>query len=394
MRWLFTFLLSVTIVCSSYLLLSSLYQREQKANGIHRYLFPLLRSEDVYVIDTNPNVIPLAHKLSPDYNANYTFQSLRIRTHDGVSLLPSYNDYLKKNMESVQNAELHNYTLVLGVLDEVDSVDYCKENALQSYVQLMKTMDVKVVYFTSSPAIVERCKSLGIDVIEEYLVNFSGMPLLRELLKRLQQTYISSFYGYIDSRLLLSSSIGPVLDALLDAYKNGTLSSGFMVSGVSFSLRTPAEIPSQPSEYDAFLKKSEKRQTLRDRCSSDFWIFHQSAVFDEYADAVLFRDELDHYIMSQTADNKRSIVDVTFSVTSVKQDECRNAQHSFDKDWSVDDITNSLLLRAHLLEPFCLSSPGAFVLEREDRFVLRTWESDSAACESHYNSLVHRIPSL
>ena len=52
------------------------------------------------------------------------------------------------------------------------------------------------------------------------------MPLLRELLKRLQQTYISSFYGYIDSRLLLSSSIGPALDVLLDAYKNGTLSSG------------------------------------------------------------------------------------------------------------------------------------------------------------------------
>ena len=68
----------------AYLLLSSLYQREQKANGIHRYLFPLLRSEDVYVIDTNPNVIPLAHKLSPDYNANYTFQSLRIRTRDGL----------------------------------------------------------------------------------------------------------------------------------------------------------------------------------------------------------------------------------------------------------------------------------------------------------------------
>ncbi len=51
-------------------------------------------------------------------------------------------------------------------------MDYCKENALQSYVQLMKTMDVKVVYFTSSPAIVERCKSLGIDVIEEYLYRF------------------------------------------------------------------------------------------------------------------------------------------------------------------------------------------------------------------------------
>ena len=100
----------------------------------------------------------------------------------------------------------------------------------------MKTMDVKVVYFTSSPAIVERCKLLGIDVIEEYLcrsllkftrsVNFSGMPIIRELLKRLQQTYVSSFYGYIDSRVMLSSSIGPALGVLLDAYNNGTLSSG------------------------------------------------------------------------------------------------------------------------------------------------------------------------
>lgn len=61
------------------------------------------------------------------------------------------------------------------------------------------------------------------------------MPLLRELLKRLQQTYISSFYGYIDRRLLLSSSIGPVLDALLDAYKNGTLSSGVRLCIVNHS---------------------------------------------------------------------------------------------------------------------------------------------------------------
>lgn len=61
------------------------------------------------------------------------------------------------------------------------------------------------------------------------------MPLIREVLKRLQEIYISSFYGYIDSRLLLSSSIGPALDVLLGAYKNGTLSSGVRLCIVNHS---------------------------------------------------------------------------------------------------------------------------------------------------------------
>lgn len=112
-------------------------------------------------------------------------------------------------------------------------VDSCKKNAFASYAMLMKQWNIKVVYFTSSLPIIQECKAHGVDVIKEYMSFFSmcfthsvqvmNQAIFRELVKTLKQMYDASFYGFMDHNLLLSTSIGDVLNEILTGSLHASL---------------------------------------------------------------------------------------------------------------------------------------------------------------------------
>lgn len=112
-------------------------------------------------------------------------------------------------------------------------VDSCKKNAFASYAMLMKQWNIKVVYFTSSPPIIQECKANGVDVIKEYMSLFSmrftysvqvmNQAIFREFVKTLKQMYDASFYGFMDHNLLLSTSIGDVLNEILTGSLHASL---------------------------------------------------------------------------------------------------------------------------------------------------------------------------
>ena len=96
------------------------------------------------------------------------------------------------------------------------------------------------VCFTASKAIESYCLEHGIDVIPVYLFhpsllfihrsNWAGMPLLREVLKTMQQLYRAEYYGYMNSDILISASIFPVLADLSKRHANGGLTDGVGVA--------------------------------------------------------------------------------------------------------------------------------------------------------------------
>ena len=112
-------------------------------------------------------------------------------------------------------------------------VDSCKKNAFASYAMLMKQWNIKVVYFTSSPPIIQECEANGVDVIKEYMSLFSirftysvqvmNQAIFREFVKTLKQMYDASFYGFMDHNLLLPTSIGDVLNEILTGSLHSSL---------------------------------------------------------------------------------------------------------------------------------------------------------------------------
>ena len=62
--------------------------------------------------------------------------------------------------------------------------------------------------------------------------NFAGLPLLREMLAAAQHLHAAPFYGFVDSEVLLSPALAPLLDALEMQHARKRLTDGVGV-GVS-----------------------------------------------------------------------------------------------------------------------------------------------------------------
>lgn len=56
--------------------------------------------------------------------------------------------------------------------------------------------------------------------------NFATLPVVPELLKACKKLYSADFYGYVNSDILLAPALFPVLDFVLDQYKQGLLTDG------------------------------------------------------------------------------------------------------------------------------------------------------------------------
>ena len=90
---------------------------------------------------------------------------------------------------------------------------------------------MEFVYFTNSLCIKLYCQSLNITTISGYQydtlrfliicrTNQFGLPYVRDLLLTLKDGYSAQYYGFINSDVLLSPSIFPILEELLLHHAN------------------------------------------------------------------------------------------------------------------------------------------------------------------------------
>ena len=129
------------------------------------------------------------------------------------------------------------YRLVLCVSVEFSAAPRSVEYTLQSLSLLQQHFSFRAVLFSTSPAAIPLCQSLGIDLVPAYMCesspffssirsNFATLPVVPELLKACKKLYSADFYGYVNSDILLAPALFPVLDFVLDQYKQGLLTDG------------------------------------------------------------------------------------------------------------------------------------------------------------------------
>ena len=63
-------------------------------------------------------------------------------------------------------------------------------------------------------------------LLSSYRTNQFHLPIARDLFITLQQTYSAQFYGFINSDVLLSPSIFPILEELIQYHQQGTITEG------------------------------------------------------------------------------------------------------------------------------------------------------------------------
>lgn len=69
----------------------------------------------------------------------------------------------------------------------------------------------KGLVFTHSPIIIRFCEQHGVDVIEFYRTNPYNMPLIRDLFQQASHAFAAEFYGYVNSDIILDTSLFALL---------------------------------------------------------------------------------------------------------------------------------------------------------------------------------------
>lgn len=110
------------------------------------------------------------------------------------------------------------------------------EYTLRALSLLQRHFSFRAVLFSASPFAAHLCNRLGIDLIPAYMcesplsltrrTNFAKLPVVPELLKACRKLYSADFYGYLNSDILPSPSLFPVLDFLLSKHSQGELTDG------------------------------------------------------------------------------------------------------------------------------------------------------------------------
>lgn len=91
-----------------------------------------------------------------------------------------------------------------------------------------------------------------------------------------------------------------------------------MAAGVALEIAFPLEpnntIPmSSPKFFTRWMNQINHKQIERDRGSADFWIFHHTTNFTQFAPVVVGRDVVDTYVMGFVRYWNHSMIDCTFA---------------------------------------------------------------------------------
>lgn len=79
------------------------------------------------------------------------------------------------------------------------------------------------IMFSTSPSIIEMCQKMNVLVVNHYQSNKYGMPLIRDLFLQSYHLVNSDYYGYINSDVVLSTSVFQFLSSIDIRVQNGTI---------------------------------------------------------------------------------------------------------------------------------------------------------------------------
>lgn len=85
------------------------------------------------------------------------------------------------------------------------------QNVLYMFNLFQKHFNCRCILFTSTEEIINRCKELDI-VVGNATVNEYGLPYIGDMYKSAAKMFKSSFYGYINADILISTEIFPLLE--------------------------------------------------------------------------------------------------------------------------------------------------------------------------------------
>lgn len=103
------------------------------------------------------------------------------------------------------------------------TVDVATYNTLQSLSLFQRSFRFKAIVFTDSPAIrstAERLHLLWLPIVH---ANPYGLPLVREMLLAARNHFNTSFYGYMNSDILLNPGVFGFVHASAEAIRNHRL---------------------------------------------------------------------------------------------------------------------------------------------------------------------------
>lgn len=76
----------------------------------------------------------------------------------------------------------------------------------------------RCIFYTTTPEIIRQCKELNIMTTNTTL-NPYGLPYIGDMYKKAASMYKSSFYGYINADILISSEIFGVLEYMNELHQ-------------------------------------------------------------------------------------------------------------------------------------------------------------------------------
>lgn len=91
------------------------------------------------------------------------------------------------------------------------------------YAFFQKHFNFTGIMFSTSPSIIEMCQKMNVLVVNNYKSNEYGMPLIRDLFLQSYHLVNSDYYGYINSDIILSTSIFSFLSTVDVRIQNGTI---------------------------------------------------------------------------------------------------------------------------------------------------------------------------
>ena len=74
--------------------------------------------------------------------------------------------------------------------------------------------NMKAIVYTRSVPVIDYAMKCNLTVIREYPVNEFGVPLFRPLMEKQKELFQATFYGYINSDILIDPSLFARLHAL------------------------------------------------------------------------------------------------------------------------------------------------------------------------------------
>ncbi|KAM7456726.1 hypothetical protein BLSTO_02519 [Blastocystis sp. subtype 1] len=199
---------------------------------------------------------------------------------------------------------------------EHKSISVILRNALTLFHFLQQQYSFKGVLFTNSPSLIRYATSLNVDVITSYKTNPYHLPLVNTLLLTISQRYSASYYGYMNSDILLNPKVFAGLDIITQAVKEQQIPSPVEVASrvVEMPVASLSTQFAKSLDFAPILRRYKKQLRYRSLTCSDVFIFSADWPFESIPPFVVGRRWIDYGFNAMAVKYHHPLIDV--SITS------------------------------------------------------------------------------